>query len=80
VNRNTATKTLDDLAERIGQLATAGMLVLDEFDREQFEIAGFLAAAVTLGAAEEYFDADAFGGFVETLRNGAAWLEERSVT
>jgi hypothetical protein len=68
--------TIDDLAERIGRLATKEMLVTSAFERSQVEIGGSHAAFVVLEAAQDQFDSDAFGGFVERLLDGVAQYEE----
>jgi hypothetical protein len=79
----------DDLAERIGRIATEDMLVgvfgpertwgsQRDSGRENNAIAGFLATAMTLDATRDFFGEDSFAAFVNELRTRVATYEERA--
>jgi hypothetical protein len=73
---------VDDVAERIGRFATEDMLldfrVPVESGKENYAIAGFLAAATTLHVVREHFDRGEVAAFVDDLRNRLARWEERA--
>jgi hypothetical protein len=79
VNTNsTATdREIDDLADRIGRLATDEMLVVSVSERATVAIGGALTADMILYAAQDHLDPDAFAGFVERLRDGVARLQKQ---
>jgi hypothetical protein len=68
---------LDDLAERVGRIATESMLVWSPSERSSVEIAGYLAAGMTLDAICEHFAAADAADFVDGLRSVVARWEEQ---
>jgi hypothetical protein len=68
----------DDLAERIGRIATEDMLLFDASEKSQVAIGGFLAAGMTLNAVSDYFDSEEVAEFVDLLRSAVAKHEEHA--
>jgi hypothetical protein len=69
---------VDDLAEKVGRIATEEMLVLDAWEREQVAIGGFHAVAMTLDAVCDHFEPEAVSAFMDRLRAGVARIEEQA--
>lgn len=73
---------IDDLAQRLGRIATEDMLRLspgtrrEQAERNSLAIAGFLAAAMTLDAASAFFGFEEVAEFVDWLRTDVARYEE----
>jgi hypothetical protein len=82
---STPDAVLDDLAERVGRIATAHMLTVAASKRGRLEekmnlaIAGYLGSAEVFLAARDFFEAEEFAAFVNTLRSRVALHEEKAV-
>jgi hypothetical protein len=79
---STPDAVLDDLAERIGRIATEHMLTVATSkwarfgEKNNLAIAGYNASFEVFAAARDFFEVEEFAMFVDTLRSRVALHEE----